>query len=138
MLEIGIWKGESLRMWAEWLPNADIYAIDVQPGTLINAGRIRSFLCDQADGQQLAALAGVMGPLDFVVDDGSHVPDHQIASANALMPFLRRGGVYVIEDVRQGAAEYVQAGIRFPSRLVEFNDPKVTTLDDRVIVMEAQ
>jgi hypothetical protein len=35
---------------------------------------------------------------DLVIDDGSHVPRHQLISFIALYPFVRPGGIYVIED----------------------------------------
>ena len=36
---------------------------------------------------------------DFIVDDGSHVPTHMISTFQTLWPYLRHGGVYVIEDI---------------------------------------
>lgn len=39
------------------------------------------------------------GKVDFIVDDGSHQPAHQVVTALTLMPFLEKDGIYVIEDV---------------------------------------
>jgi hypothetical protein len=36
---------------------------------------------------------------DIIIDDGSHLPEHQLVSFTALFPFVRPGGVYVIEDI---------------------------------------
>ena len=40
------------------------------------------------------------GPFDIVIDDGSHIPKHVIASFNILFPKLADDGLYVIEDVQ--------------------------------------
>ncbi|HET7375323.1 MAG TPA: hypothetical protein VFK30_01370, partial [Anaerolineae bacterium] len=37
--------------------------------------------------------------LDIVIDDGSHLADHQIVSFEELLPHLRAGGVYCCEDI---------------------------------------
>jgi predicted O-methyltransferase YrrM len=51
---------------------------------------------DQADGPRLQSL--VEDPLDLVVDDASHALAATRASFNALFPYVRPGGFYVIED----------------------------------------
>lgn len=38
-------------------------------------------------------------PYDIIIDDGSHMVRHVIASFEALFPYLRRGGLYIIEDL---------------------------------------
>lgn len=38
------------------------------------------------------------GPLDLVIDDASHLYEPTKASFEALFPFLRQGGLYIIED----------------------------------------
>jgi 23S rRNA U2552 (ribose-2'-O)-methylase RlmE/FtsJ len=114
MLEIGIGykqlmdpfvpfyvHGASLWMWQDYLPQAEIFACDILPQTLINEERIRSFVCDQSDPKSLKTLVkDTGGNFDFVVDDGSHAPEHQILSAEILLPHVNSGGVYVIEDVQ--------------------------------------
>ena len=50
VLEIGVGSNaQSLRMWAEFLPQATIYGFDINEGYLLNEGRIRTFLCDQSN-----------------------------------------------------------------------------------------
>lgn len=100
VLEIGIDVGRSLFMWQEYFPVADIYGVDADPGRLITGGRIQSFLCDQGDLESLRRIKEQAGAdFDLILDDGSHDPIHQILSAKVLVPLLRTGGVYIIEDV---------------------------------------
>jgi predicted O-methyltransferase YrrM len=51
---------------------------------------------DQSDGLRLRSL--IEEPLDLVVDDASHALAPTRASFNALFPYVRPGGFYVIED----------------------------------------
>ena len=101
LLEIGINYGSSLRMWEEFFPNADVYGLDSNYSCLVNAGRIHSLGCDQNNPAQLRqSLEKWENPLfDVIIDDGSHELEHQITSAKTLLPFLKTGGVYIIEDV---------------------------------------
>lgn len=36
---------------------------------------------------------------DLIVDDGSHIPSHQLLSLIALWPLLKPGGNFAVEDV---------------------------------------
>ena len=95
--------GSSLHMWAEYWPDADIYACDIRKDTLINEGRIRSLVCDQSSGESLANMVfefteGLMKTFDVVIGDGSHDFEHQKLTASVLLPRVTKGGVYIIED----------------------------------------
>lgn len=98
--------GASLKMWEEFLPDAEIFACDIREDTLINKGRIHSMVCDQSKGHSLADMIfeftdGLSKMFDVVIDDGSHQTDDQILTATCLFPRLSPHGLYVIEDVRE-------------------------------------
>lgn len=101
VFEIGIGaRAYSLRMWEEFFPNAQIIGADFKKWKLLNEGRIRSVYADQCDPHSLVSAAETAGrPIDIVIDDGSHNPDHQVSSALALMPTVSEGGIYIIEDI---------------------------------------
>ena len=110
---------------------------------LVFEGRIRSSACDQGDPAALAHLARSIGVLDVVVDDGSHLAIHQVISANALLPFVAPGGLYIIEDVHRKAIDLVAACLQAPKsggsysvRVARFDGPKIGTDDDNLIVIE--
>ena len=42
---------------------------------------------------------------DILLDDASHVPDHQFITSSEMWQFIRPGGVYMIEDVHGGRRE---------------------------------
>lgn len=101
MLEIGVYKGGSLDMWREYFgADATIFGIDIDPecaayATPPNQIRIGS----QDDPQFLRSVANEIGPLDIVLDDGSHIGRHQRVSFDTLFPAVKDGGLYVIEDL---------------------------------------
>lgn len=101
VLEIGIGHGASLRMWEEYFPNAAIVGIDNNRDTLLRRdenNRIVCLLVDQINGPALdLQLAGHQ--FDLIVDDGSHVTEHQIFTANHLRKHLKPDGFYAIEDI---------------------------------------
>lgn len=77
-----------------------IFGIDINPDCAAycdppNQVRIGS----QADPSFLKGVVAEMGGLDVVLDDGSHVAEHQRASFQTLFPLLSDGGLYVIEDL---------------------------------------
>lgn len=102
VLEIGVERGASLQMWADYFPNAVIWGIDNDP-TCLNEnanGRIRMRLINQAETDELTGFASISGPFDLIVDDGSHIDRHQQVSLAALFPvYLKPGGFYAIEDI---------------------------------------
>lgn len=92
--------GASHRMWEEYFPNAQVYALDNNASLLVNKGRIRSFFADQQNEDSLRAVFPQLGDgFDLMIDDGSHRPDDQVLSARVFTPLLAANGIYVIEDV---------------------------------------
>lgn len=124
LLEIGIFYGASLRMWAEYFPEARIYGIDWWAWTMINEGRIHSFICDQRDTANLRQIAEYHcgGNLDLIIDDGSHVPQDQVTSALALVPYLSPTGIYVIEDVLKESVPWMQSQLPWPLKVLDVPD----------------
>jgi hypothetical protein len=106
LLEIGVGGygqapgGESLLMWAAYFRKGRIYGIDVADSTALSQGRVKVFQCSQVDRARLTRLAEEIGPFDVVIDDGSHRSEHQIESFRILWPFVKEGGLYIVEDVQ--------------------------------------
>ncbi len=110
ILEIGVHRGASLRMWREFLPYAEIVGLDVKDTGVIRADeRIVVEIGNQADPAVLRRLVGARGPFDVVVDDGSHIWTHQIVSFETLFPTLVPGGLYILEDVHTSYGELAVA-----------------------------
>lgn len=113
--------GASLFMWQEYFPNAEIFALDNNREIFVNEGRIRSFYCDQADEASFQeAIVNVGKDFDLIVEDGSHILEHQLRTARLLMPLLKPGGIYIMEDVGPPFKE-LQDQISYPSELKQFS-----------------
>ena len=63
---------------------------------------------------------------DVIIDDGSHDPGHQVATARIFAPSLSPGGLYVIEDVSDLAA--IWNGL---SKVADDNHLKLAVFDLR-------
>lgn len=101
LLEIGLAQGGSLHLWRDYLgEGCKVVGLDLDPTCKrFEADGFPIYIGDQSDPALLARIADEHGPFDIIVDDGSHISEHQIASFKALFPRLKDGGVYACEDL---------------------------------------
>ncbi len=104
MLEIGVFRGGSLRMWKEYFhPDSTIVGIDIDKTCKeheIADRKVFVRIGSQADPEFLLAVTEEFGPFDIILDDGSHKTHHQNISFGALFrDALTDGGCYMVEDV---------------------------------------
>jgi len=107
LLEIGIGGysskkkgGESLRMWKWFFPKAQIVGLDLQDKTFAEAGRIKIYQGSQDDEAVLRRIVEEQGPIQVVIDDGSHRPEHIRETFRILFPLIADDGIYCIEDTQ--------------------------------------
>lgn len=98
ILEIGVWTGQSLRMWEEYFENSYIFAIDYEDKSQYDTRKTKTYIADQSDPQQLKKVIESMPPMDIICDDGSHRSPHQILTFVTLFPYLKHDGYYIVED----------------------------------------
>ena len=99
ILEIGVENGDSLRIWREYFPNANICGIDIAKKDFI-IKNTDILMGDQSDPKFLKLLIDKYKNFDIVIDDGSHQSKHIIESFKYLFPHLNFNGLYVIEDLQ--------------------------------------
>ena len=111
VLEIGIYTGFSMLLWEKFFPNAQIYGIDINiQGVLFNNKnafelckdheRINLFEFDGTNETKINEfIKNVGGDFDIIIDDGSHLGDHQIKSLIHFLPHLKEDGIFVVEDI---------------------------------------
>jgi hypothetical protein len=110
ILEVGVANGQSLKTWEEYFPKAKIIGVDITPETRrFEGGRISIEIADQSNVEQMGALGLKYGPFDLIVEDGSHMCDHQITTLRTLFPFVREDGVYIVEDLQTNYGEMLAA-----------------------------
>lgn len=129
-LEVGVFKGASLRMWNDYFTQAEIIGLDYfknQHAVLKRnlAKDLRQFLregndfyaevrrgdygprmkvidANQSDSAAMAAVVQGLseGPaFDIIIEDGSHMMRDQQLNLAQLLPLVKPGGIYVIEDL---------------------------------------
>ena len=102
----------SIRMWLDYFPKARILGLDVSDFSWFEHERFSFHRCDMDDRAEIAAaMDGIEGGLDIVVDDASHASHHQQNAFLEIFPKLKPGGLYVIEDLRWQPETYEQPGI---------------------------
>jgi hypothetical protein len=107
LLEVGIWKGTSHQSWYDYLPNAQIYGIDIfsritpEEVPALALDRVHWFVGDSTTPNipRLVSNWNIEGGLDVIIDDGLHTPEANGYTFLNLYPHLKKGGVYYIEDV---------------------------------------
>jgi hypothetical protein len=99
IVEIGYGEGHSIPFWRQLFPRAQIYCID-RDVSLTGEGYV-VFKLDQSDPEALAHAIGLItDPVHLVVDDGSHLPSHQLSTFSILFEsLLQPAGVYIVEDI---------------------------------------
>lgn len=108
LLEIGLEKGKSARMWNDYFMYADLYFIDLSPKHVANGKKILSershcFVAHQGEEKELIDfLEKVDTTFDIIIDDGGHNSKYQIISFETLFPYVKQGGIYIIEDLQYG------------------------------------
>ena len=108
-LELGVRNGNSLRMWKEYFPNAQIYGVDFNPECKRHEeDRIEILIAAQEDASELDRLAERAGGFDIVLDDASHINHLTLASFRILFPHLRQGGLYIVEDLGMSWVDYTK------------------------------
>lgn len=92
--------GASLFCWKDYFPNAMIYGVDYDSRFVFNDQQRIITRC--ADAYNEVQMHEVMeqfgGDFDMIVDDAVHDPIPQAQLFNFLMPYLREGGAYFMED----------------------------------------
>lgn len=104
-LELGVRDGASILTWLEYFPKAKIVGIDIQPECKrFTNERLSVEIGSQGDPEFMKSVCDKYGPFDIVLDDASHINSLSIMSFELISPYLKEGGMYIIEDLR---ASYV-------------------------------
>ncbi len=120
-LEIGCGEGGSLQMWKRYFgPHAQIVGVDIRPDCArFQEDQIAVRIGDQSDPVFLDSLIAEFGTPDIVLDDGSHIMHHIVASFGFLFPRTAADGVYMVEDLHTAYMDEYGGGLRRPGTFIE-------------------
>jgi hypothetical protein len=125
LLEIGVRRGGSLKLWRDYFPRGVIVGIDLKlPESFVAGERIQVFEGSQADTRFLSEVVTKTAPegFDIIIDDASHIGElTKITFWHLFDHHLKPGGLYAIEDWGTGYLDDFPDGKKF--------DPKPSILD---------
>jgi hypothetical protein len=103
VLEIGVKKGGSIKLWREYFQaTAMIYGMDIDPGvpTFVLDSHIKIMVLDSSSKADVFHALGEVGSIQFdvIVDDGCHLVTCIGNTYANLKPYLSPTGVYIVED----------------------------------------
>jgi hypothetical protein len=124
VLEIGVADGGSFDVWRRYFgPEAVIFGIDIIPECRERVAAMgincHARIGSQADPEFLLSVVEEMGGIDIVIDDGSHIAEHQLASFRTLFPLVSNGGLYICEDLHTAYWPDWQGGHKRPGTFIE-------------------
>jgi len=100
ILEIGVLKGGSMRLWEKYFPKANIYGIDIdEECQQYESDRTKIFIGDQGDVSFLRNIKAKIPRIDIIIDDGSHRAKDQKITFEEMYYHLKTPGVYLVEDI---------------------------------------
>lgn len=96
LLEIGMYRGESIRLWHQAFPAAEIFGADIHPCPAVaDLDRVVQLVGDAYTPEFATGLP----TFDVIIDDGSHTYDSMAFFLQHYLPLLNAGGVMVLEDI---------------------------------------
>lgn len=117
VMEVGVADGSCLLAWREIFPNAHIVGMDIHLAHRIvdhPVDRIEFQLGDQRlknDCERVAA-----GRLfDMIIEDATHQMGNTLLTLYWLWPFVRPGGIYVVEEWQGASGDRDRIKALFPS-----------------------
>lgn len=107
ILEIGIHRGLSLKLWKDWFINSNIFAVDpckevdILSEILfeINDRTNIKIIKDDAYSQKVLNMFENES-MDYIIDDGPHTLESQIFSIKNWLKKVKPGGKLIIEDIQ--------------------------------------
>lgn len=123
ILEFGVFQGGSLQMWRHYFgKKARIIGVDINPKCKeLEEKGIDIRIGDQEDRDFLKKLMRDIGPVDVVIEDGGHTMAQQVNTFEEVYPYVKDGGVFLIEDLHTSYWSDYDGGYRKNSSFIEYS-----------------
>ncbi len=131
MLEIGVFGGGSLQMWKEYLgPGCRIVGLDINPKCKQHEDEdIEIFIGSQDDPKVLDEILQKYPEIDIILDDGSHMMQHMIATFKLLYHKMPSNGCYIVEDTHTCYWPQYEGGLKADGSFMEFVKDKLDEIN---------
>lgn len=102
--EIGVLNGASIRMWREYFPQAYIHGFDIVESyidKIKDINGVTSHLVDASRGLVEVLQNECIGgkKFDILLEDASHMLNHQLQFIADAIEYVNPGGLLIIEDI---------------------------------------
>ena len=108
-VEIGIEKGASIQLWMNYFLKGTFFFFDCGDVSgcekYMNESSKIGFMDVRSPYTIVKGLETTGGNLDILLDDSSHKIEDQINIINYSIPFIRSGGMIIIEDIFKETSE---------------------------------
>ena len=105
ILEIGSYAGASASAFVKYFPNSKVYCFDINISKFIYYSKnIHVFGLNIKDKKKVEKILSKINSesnsnfFDVIIDDGSHYLSDILFSLKILFKYIKKGGIYVIED----------------------------------------
>lgn len=138
ILEIGFDCGASLQAYSDYFTNATIYGIDIKDARNESVKQNKKVLTHIGDATLPDTINHFPYEFDVIIEDGSHLPEHQIQHFKDYNKFVKPGGIYIIEDIHQDHFEKVKREVKQDGFSMEVYDlrPIKGRFDDILILLK--
>ena len=103
--EIGIYKNEGMKLFRDYFYNANLYGYELHQHLIDDAEKdnlrnTKYFPMEVNDPLSIKeGLEKCLDKFDIIIDDSSHVFEHQINIISNSYQYLKKGGYLIIEDI---------------------------------------
>lgn len=99
VLEVGVERGGSIKLWAEYFPTAEILGFDVKLNVTPYNKRVKLFQGNAYDVNVVSQLVQKGIYCDVIIDDGPHTLESMVFFVKYYSQLLAPGGVLIVEDI---------------------------------------
>jgi hypothetical protein len=101
ILEIGVQRGGSMKLWNDYFVNATLYGIDIDdgPAFLKEYNRISCLKMNAYSQDSINYFLEKNIVFDFIIDDGPHSLESMIYFINNYTQLLAVNGIMIVEDI---------------------------------------
>jgi len=105
LLEIGNSGGGSIKLWLDYFPSVDIYGMEINDLQELHElnneyDNINITMGIDAYCDSSLEIAKANALYDIIIDDGSHLPTHQLYVINKYRYLLKKNGIMIVEDIQ--------------------------------------
>jgi hypothetical protein len=144
ILEIGFDGGYSLLAYHDYFTNATIYGMDIHNNCRVNLSDKPRISVHFGDATLQENIEKFNTMYDIVIEDASHLPEHQIKHFVDFSKFVKPGGIYIIEDVHEKYIDIIRNILKpisektgFSMEVIDLREKK-NRFDDIIIVFKKE